>query len=91
MKRITPSRDSVKPLDDLRDSYDPKLRYMVLKVTVPVDLKPKLPIPKELADEGGFLYVFTPRPSRDCRNLFINKVEGHQCTIISRYRCTDIS
>lgn len=77
MKRVIPA-DMSESIDEYYDTYDPKLLYLTLTVTLPAELRSNSPIPQKIHDGGGYIYAFVPVPSKDHRLILINKIEGHR-------------
>ena len=78
VKRLLPD-DSSELIEEQTETYDPKLLYLTLTMTIPNELRKTSPVPQKLYDDAGYMYAFVPSPAKDHRLLIINKVEGQQC------------
>ncbi|KAK0501778.1 hypothetical protein EDD18DRAFT_1347849 [Armillaria luteobubalina] len=63
------------PLDDLRITYDQKLKYTTLQFRVAPDVARRLPGLPAPFDECGFIYCLATDPAKETRCLFSNRVD----------------
>ncbi|KAL5529778.1 hypothetical protein ACEPAG_5765 [Sanghuangporus baumii] len=66
------------PFDDgLKIEYNTVHRYRKFRVSVPPELRLRLPIPGGY-EKAAWLYTYLPRPGRDRKLFMIERMEGHR-------------
>ena len=68
-------------INEKRVTYDPKIRYRMIRVPLSPELRQRLPIPGGYAPAKGFLYAYVPHYSRDHRSVTLQLIEGHQSKV----------
>ncbi|KAK0188416.1 hypothetical protein F5146DRAFT_1055146 [Armillaria mellea] len=63
------------PLDDLKITYDQKLKYTTLQFRVAPEVARRLPGLPAPFDECGFIYCLVTDPAKETRCLFSNRVD----------------
>ncbi|EGN97883.1 hypothetical protein SERLA73DRAFT_169006 [Serpula lacrymans var. lacrymans S7.3] len=63
------------PLDDIKISYDPKMFYSTLELTVPPKLAKRLPIPGGIDNHPGIAMCIS-NAQKDCKMLYIIGADG---------------
>ncbi|EGO20597.1 hypothetical protein SERLADRAFT_476950 [Serpula lacrymans var. lacrymans S7.9] len=63
------------PLNELKVTYDQKIRYSTFDFPIPSDLAKRLPIPGGF-EGGGAVYATLTEPGKDRRSIYASRVDG---------------